>query len=56
MVGRLRFIAQAESVTCDEATLSQLILSSEGDMRRAIQVRRTRSQPARPSRTTGMHD
>jgi hypothetical protein len=39
MVGRLRFIAEAEGVQCDEPTLSQLILSSEGDMRRAIQVR-----------------
>eukprot|EP00967_Tisochrysis_lutea_P072077 scaffold95960_cov21-Tisochrysis_lutea.AAC.3 len=39
MIDRLHFIAQNEGVNVDEPTLAQLIVSSEGDMRRAIQVR-----------------
>mmetsp|Transcript_83 Transcript_83/g.322 ORF Transcript_83/g.322 Transcript_83/m.322 type:complete len:260 (+) Transcript_83:315-1094(+) len=38
MIDRLHFIAQNEGVNVDEPTLAQLIVSSEGDMRRAIQM------------------
>jgi len=38
MIARLRHIASEEGVGVDEPTLAQLIASSEGDMRRAIQM------------------
>ena len=38
MVERLQFICKEESIHCPPAVLSELMVRSEGDMRRAIQM------------------